>query len=116
MQLKDPYTYMAVSTLGQTLTKGDEEKIWDDIRKNQQSILTDKKIRHRNFGVYSKHKCPYADCPFNGVMVRQGTQLALGCISFESDKNRYGVRVKSDRIKSARKRMKQIIDQEIEAG
>jgi len=55
LQLKDPKVYFEVSTLGQVLTKGDEEKIWNDILKNQQRILSDKRIKHRNFGQYSKH-------------------------------------------------------------
>ena len=54
LQLKDPWTFKEVTYLGQELTRGDEEKIWSDIRKNQQRILADKKIKHRNFGEYSK--------------------------------------------------------------
>lgn len=46
LQLKDPRTYFAVSTLGQEITKGDEQKMWKDIRGNQQKILADKKIKH----------------------------------------------------------------------
>ncbi|RZJ79561.1 MAG: hypothetical protein EOO20_26750 [Chryseobacterium sp.] len=116
LQLKDPGTYLGVITLGQSLTKGEEQKIWDDIRKNQQKILANKRIRHRNFGVYSKHRCPYADCPFNGLMVRQGSDLVYGSIHFDGDKNKYAGKVQSDRRKSARKRKRQIIYQEIEAG
>jgi len=116
LQLKDPITYFEVSTLGVTLTKGDEQKIREDISKNQQSILADKRIRHRNFGVYSKHSCPYPDCPFNGLMVRQGAHLAYGCIGFDSDKNKYAGQLKSERRRSERKRMKQFIAREMEAG
>jgi hypothetical protein len=54
LQLKDPKTFVEVSYLGQELTKGDEGKIWNEIKKSQQKILTDKKIKHRNFGDYSK--------------------------------------------------------------
>jgi hypothetical protein len=68
LQLKDPVTYVDVSTLGQELTKGDKDRIWEDIRISQQKILKDKRIGHRNFGVYSKHNCGYDDCRFNGVM------------------------------------------------
>ncbi len=116
LQLKDPHTYMEVSTLGQTLTNGDEEKIWADIRKNQQSILADKRIRHRNFGIYSKHTCGYEGCHLEGLMVRQGSILADSHMYFISDKNRYLAKDRSDRRKSERKRKRQIIDREIAAG
>ncbi len=33
LQLKDPETFVEVSTLGQEFTKGDKEKIWNDIKK-----------------------------------------------------------------------------------
>src|SRR5689334_22388773 len=49
-QLKDPYTFIALSTLGQTLTVADKNQIWTDIISNQQKILKDKRIKHRNFG------------------------------------------------------------------
>lgn len=116
LQLKDPHTYMEVSTLGQTLTNGDEEKIWADIRKNQQSILADKRIRHRNFGIYSKHRCGYEGCHLEGLMVRQGSILADSHMYFESDKNRYLAKDRADRRKSERKKKQQIIDREIAAG
>ena len=35
LQLKDPKTFVEVTYLGQELTKGDEERIWNDIRTNQ---------------------------------------------------------------------------------
>ncbi|WP_338813104.1 hypothetical protein V9L05_17355 [Bernardetia sp. Wsw4-3y2] len=57
LQLKDPVTFFKISTLGQTLTQGDISQFWQNIRRNQQKILADKKIKHRNFGTYSKHEC-----------------------------------------------------------
>jgi len=86
LQLKDPVTYFEVHTLGQHLTKADSSKVWEDIRLNQQKILARKKIRHRNFGTYSKHLCGYDTCPLNGLMIRQGSYLADGgTIWFDSD-------------------------------
>ncbi|WP_210116202.1 hypothetical protein [Hymenobacter fodinae] len=86
LQLKDPYTYFRLQTLGQELTVADEQTAWDEIRRAQQRILTEKRIRHRNFGTYTKHNCGYDICPFNGLMVRQGARLAEGVMGFGSDK------------------------------
>ncbi len=113
LQLKDPKIFVEVFTLGQELTKGDEEKIWGDIRKNQQKILADKRIKHRNFGHYSKHNCGYDDCIWNGLMIRQGSWLSEGNMHFTGDKNKYQHKLKSDRRKSDRKQVKQIINREL---
>lgn len=113
LQLKDPKTFVEVSTLGQEFTKGDEENIWNEIRKNQQKILADKKIKHRNFGTYSKHSCPYDDCVWNGVMIRQGSVLAWASMHFFSDKNNYHPKEKSKMRKSDRKLEKQIVESEL---
>jgi hypothetical protein len=114
LQLKDPKTYVEVEYLGQELTKGDENKIWDDIRKNQQKILADKKIKHRNFGEYSKHNCGYDTCVWKGLMIRQGSWLMESNMHFNSDNNQYIAKVKSDKRKSDRKNEKQIINKELE--
>lgn len=114
LQLKDPKVFVEVSTLGQVLTQGDEEKIWDEIKTNQQKILKDKQIKHRNFGDYSKHNCGNADCAWNGLMIRQGSWLAEGSMHFTGDKNKYQQKLKSDRRKSDRRKEKQIIDRELE--
>ncbi|GGG37804.1 hypothetical protein [Hymenobacter glacieicola] len=86
LPLKDPDTYFRLSTLGQELTVADERAAWDEISRAQQRILTEKRIRHRNFGTYSKHNCRYDTCPFNGLMIRQGTRLAEGVIGFDTDR------------------------------
>ncbi|WP_183401775.1 hypothetical protein [Hymenobacter latericoloratus] len=86
LQLKDPDTYLRLSTLGQALTVADERAAWAAIRRTQQRILTEKRIRHRNFGTYTKHNCGYDTCPFNGLMVRQGARLAEGVMRFDTDK------------------------------
>ena len=114
LQLKDPKTFVEVSTLGQEFTKGDEEKIWNDIQKNQQKILADKGIKHRNFGTYSKHSCPYEDCVWNGVMIRQGSRLSWGSMHFLSDRKNYHQKEKSEMRKSDRKSEKQIVNIELD--
>ena len=114
LQLKDPKVFVEVSTLGQVLTKGDEEKIWNDIRTNQQKILNDKRIKHRNFGHYSKHNCGYDDCVWNGLMVRQGSWLAEGNMHFTGDKNKYLQKLKSGKRKSDRRNERQITRKELD--
>lgn len=113
LQLKDPHTFVEVSSLGMDLTKADERRIWDEVIKNQQIILNDKRIRHRNFGTYSKHDCPYEDCIYKGLMVRPGSRLAWGSMHFDSDKNRYQQKLKSDRRKTERKREQTIVNEQI---
>lgn len=114
LQLKDPRTYFEVSTLGHELTKADENRFWQEVRKNQQQILESKQIRHRNFGVYSKHACGYEDCPYDGVMFQQGSWYLSSEIHFESDANNYQSEVKSRRFRKERKQQKKIIRTEME--
>lgn len=114
LQLKDPKVFVEVSYLGDELTKGDISKIWDDIRKNQQKILSEKRIKHRNFGDYSKHNCGQDGCVWNGLMIRQDSWLSEGNMHFGGDKNKYEQKLKSDRRKSDRKTEKQIIRKEID--
>jgi hypothetical protein len=98
LQLKDPFTFLKVKTLGEELTKGDEQNMWKIIKENQQKILKEKKIRHRNFGTYSKHKCPYEDCVWNGVMVRQGSKMAGSNMHFKDDNHfHYSKKMKFER-------------------
>jgi hypothetical protein len=113
LQLKDPKTFVEVEYLGQELTKGDEQNIWDKVRQNQQKILEGKKIKHRNFGEYSKHNCGYDTCVYNGLMIKQGSWLVESNMHFDSDQNKYQQKIKSDRYKSDRKKEKQIINREL---
>jgi hypothetical protein len=108
-QLKDPKTYFDLTTLGEELTIADERQIWEDIRENQQKILKEKKIKHRNFGDYSKHNCGYEDCPYNGLMVKQNSWLKESHIHFETDKNEYAAKGKSEHVKKERKNKHRII-------
>jgi hypothetical protein len=114
LQLKDPYTFVAVSTLGQSLTVADEKQIWSDVISNQEKILKDKKIKHRNFGQYAKHNCGHDDCPFNGLMIKQDSILMYSNMHFESDKNKYAAKDKADRLKSERKEKRKVINKLID--
>lgn len=113
-QLKDPATYFELITLGKELTKGDEKRIWEEIRQNQERILKEKRIKHRNFGNYAKHNCSYEDCPMNGIMVKQGSWMIEDHMWFDSDKNKYSRRDKSVRLKKERKSKHRIINEELE--
>jgi hypothetical protein len=114
LQLKDPKTYYDLTTLGQKLTTADESQIWDDIIANQQKILSDKKLGHRNIGVYSKHICGYDDCYLNGLMIKKGSSLSYGEIHFKSDTNRRDRKNKSEGFKKDRKKESLIIKNELE--
>lgn len=109
LQLKDPDTFFKITVIDQELTKADEQQLWQNIKHNQQKILKDKKIPHRNFGTYSKHNCGYDWCPYNGLMVRQGSALAESGIHFDTDKNKLSGKIKSNRIKKERKNSQQEI-------
>jgi len=113
-QLKDPGTYFELITLGQELTKGDENGIWEEIRRNQQEILKKKRIKHRNFGDYSKHNCGYESCPLNGLMVKQGSWLAESHMLFDADKSKYSRKEQSKKRKKERKLKQRMIKEELE--
>lgn len=114
LQLKDPYTFVKISTLGQELTVADERQIWNDVISNQQKILKDKRIKHRSFGNYSKHNCGYDDCPYNGLMIKQDSILMESNMHFQSDKNRYAAQIKSEQFRKDRKTKRQKINKQIE--
>lgn len=109
LQLKDPFTYFQLITLGETLTVGDEKQLWNQIRINQEKILKDKKIKHRNFGVYSKHSCGYETCGMNGLMIEQGSFFTEHKMHFDSDRDRFAAQSKSKRCKKERKNEKQTV-------
>lgn len=110
LQIKDPFTYSKVISLGRKLTKADEHQMWLDIKNYQERTLKDKRIKHRNFGVYSKHMCGYDDCRFNGIMIREGSPLE------ECSMRNFGMekKWKSEKIKLERKNSGQIIQKEID--
>jgi hypothetical protein len=113
LQLKDPWTFIKVKTLGLELTSGDKEELWRNIAINQEKILRDKRIKHRNFGEYSKHNCGYETCPMNGIMIKQGSYFAeYGmCVG---NVNKHMRKVQSEKRKLDRKNEGQIIKKELE--
>ncbi|MCS3801676.1 hypothetical protein [Niastella sp. OAS944] len=114
LQLKDPVTYYDIITLGQELTKADESQMWKDIKHNQQKILAEKSIKHRNFGIYSKHDCGRNDCNLNGLMLKKRSYFAYSHMCFKSDKNEHASKHKSIQRKADRKKAKQIIKKELD--
>jgi len=58
LQLKDPKTFVVVEYLGQELTKGDERNIWDNIRRNQQKILADKRANTETLDIIQNINAP----------------------------------------------------------
>ncbi|GAA4047895.1 hypothetical protein GCM10022409_37790 [Hymenobacter glaciei] len=116
LQLKDPVTYFEVNILGETLTVADKNQAWDDIKRNQQLILENKRLSHRNFGTYSKHICGYDTCNLNGMMIRQDSHLAYGgTIHFNSDNHRTWSKQKNaERQKQERKAKPQLIKLQLE--
>lgn len=110
LQIKDPLTYSKVISLGRELTKADEHQMWLDIKSYQEKTLKDKRIRHRNFGVYSKDMCGHDDCHFNGMMLRQGSPMQQSDMRGDSTDAKW----KSEKIKIERKNSGQIIQKEID--
>ncbi len=114
LQIKAPYTYFKLITLGKEINRSDEFNLWGDIRKNQERILKEKKIKHRNFGEYSKHECGYEQCPLNGIMTNPNSAFAEYHMTFHSDKNSFSAKEKSKRIKKERRNKKRIIDDAVD--
>lgn len=112
LQLKDPSTFVAVSTLGQTLTAADEDELWETVKLNQQKILERKKIKHRSFGVYSKHCCGYDTCPLNGIMLRPGAYLHELQMHFHTDRNKPGKWERIEDRRRDRRRKGKLIDKD----
>ncbi|WP_195809229.1 hypothetical protein [Hymenobacter polaris] len=115
LQLKDPFTYFSLVTLGQSLTSADSHQTWENIKHNQQRILASKRIKHRNFGTYSKHECGYETCHLRNLMIRQGSWLAEHNMHFQSDKGgSYAAWDKARIRKQNRKQQKQVIERDLE--
>jgi len=114
LQLKDPFTYFKLKTIGLKLTNADKKQIWVDIRNNQERILKNKKIKHRNFGVYSKHNCGIESCPYNGVMVKSDSFMKEHHIKFDSDKTHVFDNTKKYNVNKERKNKKNIIKKQLE--
>lgn len=117
LQVKDPWTFRKLELLGRESTVADEQRAWDIIQLNQQRILASKRIRHRNFGTYSKHGCGYDTCNLNNLMVKQGSLLTESDMHFPSDKRgSYAALDKARACKRNRKQQKRVIERELEAS
>jgi len=111
LQIKDPGTYFDLKTLGLKLTVEDERQLRKEIRHQQQLILKRKRIKHRNFGIYSKHIC-VDDCYMNGMMVRPNSLMAENNMHFDTDYRRWPAKEKSEKRKKQRKNAHLILQQE----
>jgi hypothetical protein len=109
LQLKDPFTYLKVYHLGEELTRQQENAFWQTIQKNQQKILKDKKMKHRNFGSYAKHNCGYENCPYNGLMIKQGSGLAEMSMCFDSDHHGHEKKLKAARSEKERQKWRKFM-------
>jgi len=115
LQVKDPWTYRKLTLLGQDFTAADEDRLREIINLNQQKILAEKKIKHRNFGIYSKHSCGYDTCHLNNLMTKQGSWLADGDMYFQTDhRNKYGILAKSERYRKERKLTHRLIQADLD--
>lgn len=112
LQVKDPITYFHLELFGKKYTKSDADQLYNNIQKNQQKILKDKKIKHRNFGTYSKHLCWIEGCPMDGMMIQYWWYWAEYNMQFEGDKHwvfhKSWKHVKSDNNKKERKAKKYV--------
>jgi hypothetical protein len=118
LQVKDPITFLRLSTLGEDLTKADERQLEKVIQKNQRRILKAKRIRHRSFGIHSRHTC-VKTCIWNGLMVKPNSKLSLmnrgAGIYFDSDKNKWIGGKKALRPRKTRRQKIQEIREQIES-
>lgn len=110
LQLKDPRVYFELSYLGVEMTEADEHQIWQKITENQKKILADKRIKHQNFGTYSKHNCGHENCPYNGLMTQKGNFLEYHPMQMGLEGRRYAAQNKSDSRRKDRKRERSIIN------
>lgn len=111
LQLKDPRVYFELSYLGVAMTEADKRQIWQEIIGYQRKILADKRIKHRNFGIYSKHTCGHENCPYNGLMTQKGSFLEYHPMQMSLDGRRSSAQSKSDSRRKDRKRQRAIIGQ-----
>lgn len=113
LQIKDPWTYVDLEMLGLNLTNQQEHLIWEKVRIYQQEYLKEKRIRHRNFGVFSKHCCGSEYCQYKGLMLKNGRHpsvLMESEITFKTDKSTRSLKAKSQQVVKDRKNEKKIIN------
>ncbi len=112
LQVKDPWTFRKLALLGQDFTVADEDRLRDIIGVNQQKILAKKRIKHRNFGIYSKHCCGYETCFMDGLMIKQNSFLSEQFMNGISTKNHNAIS-KSERRKQGRKKKHRLIQTDL---
>lgn len=118
LQIKEPQTYFELITLGEELTNADANQVWKNIKTNQQKILLQKRIKHRNFGVYAKQSEFAGDLPRqNRIMLKQKntidsprTPFCNTPMQFKSDKSKTMAVIKSQKQKKQRKNKKKVIE------
>lgn len=97
-QIKDPELYISLFRLDKDMNDQQIEKLKDELRVFQEKRLKEKRIKHRNFGNYSKHNCGMETCALNGRMIKQGSPEAEACMHFKSDKRKPNKRYKRKKI------------------
>ena len=106
LQIKDPNTFIVVSNLGIGLENKRVAKTWEEVEKNQQKILKEKKIKHRNFGTYSRSS--------NWGHMKTRTVFESG-MTFVSDKHNKSTAQKKSEMQEVEKRnLKNTIRKELE--
>lgn len=116
--IKDPTTWDELQHLGQDRLRSQILRDWDDLSRRQQKLLKEKKIRHRNIGVYGKHLCGNDHCRYNGSMVKAKHSPRYGYeMIFDTDHRRggYHLQEKDSRRKRAKRIKQWLTDWETES-
>jgi hypothetical protein len=93
--IKDPETWDQLQHLGEERLRSEIRRDWEEVRRLQQRLLKEKKLQHRNFGIYSKHLCGHDLCGYNGSMVRAKHSPRYGYeMFFDTDNRRDGYHLK----------------------
>lgn len=116
LQIKDPRVYLELTYLGIEMTEVERYQIWQEIKEGQKNILADKRIKHRNFGTYSKHTCGIEGCPYDGLMTQKGSFLEYHPMQMSLDRGSYSAQNKSETRRKDRKKEKAIINKLLMLG
>lgn len=114
LQVKDPLTFLKLSTLGEDLTDADKRQLEKEIQANQRRILKAKRIKHRSFGIHSRHTC-VETCIWNGLMVKPNSKLSLmnrgGGLNFDGDRSAWRGKWKILNRKTRRQKIQNVREQ-----
>jgi hypothetical protein len=69
LPVKDYRTYWALEALGREMTEADWRALKERSWREAAAWVKQRRIRHRSFGVHSKHECE-PTCPMLGTMVK----------------------------------------------